>query len=498
MPENDAGVQPIFHPRYTPPVPFRRLICDRVVLEVEGELRVQPAQVDIEGTSIVAVGPIDSDGIDGNPPPGTTVEHLGNKLLAPAFVNPHTHLALVALRGAEVANAARANRVEALFFDFERKLSADDVRAFARVGALESLLAGVGLVWDHYYFGDAVADALADTGVCGVVAPTLQDLAGPGVGRFDQALDTTLALHRSAPRKAQGVFAALGPHATDTVSGPAWARIVDMAEAHQLPVHMHVAQSPEEVERVVAREGWDPVTWLERLGVYERAPSSLSVHGIFSPVGPLARLPPKHAAVVCPRAQAIFGLMARVDRWQQAGVEWLVASDAAASNDAMDVRAELSALSALRSTPAAHGEAMQRLLAGAALPPGEVSAAAQAVWTQRGQAWRDFDIASDAAALLDKVWGQAGAMHPEFVCGRIQAGALANLCVWDLEHPSLWPGRAPLHGLVHGQVSGALHNVMTLGEWRGEGGDFARSVLASPLWRDARAEADGRLAALLD
>src|SRR5690606_21075272 len=112
----------------------------------------------VEGARIVAVerdptGPL---------PPGA--DDLGDLLLTPAFVDAHTHLALVVLRGA-VGEATAGDVVEDLYFRVERRMTREDVRALTAMGALECLLAGTAVVWDHYYFADGVLDGLRDAGL---------------------------------------------------------------------------------------------------------------------------------------------------------------------------------------------------------------------------------------------------------------------------------------------------------------------------------------------
>ena len=51
-----------------------------------------------------------------------------------------------------------ANMVREFYFGIEQNLEPEDILAFTRMGAYESLLSGVGLVWDHYYHGEAVAE----------------------------------------------------------------------------------------------------------------------------------------------------------------------------------------------------------------------------------------------------------------------------------------------------------------------------------------------------
>ena len=105
--------------------------------------------------------------------------NLGSYLLTPTFTNAHTHLAMSAFRGLQT-NAFGGNVVEDLYYQIESKLTAEDVKAFARFAAYEAILAGTGMVWDHYYFGASMAEGLAEAGLPAVIAPTLQDIHGTG------------------------------------------------------------------------------------------------------------------------------------------------------------------------------------------------------------------------------------------------------------------------------------------------------------------------------
>src|SRR5690606_5720680 len=143
---------------------------------------------------------------------GEEIIDVGGNPLAPSFVNGHTHLGLAPLRGITSLARRKKNVVSETFFLAERHLLPADVRVFTRLGALESLLSGVGEVWDHYYFGKEVAEALVEAGLTGTVAPTLQELSGPGNGRADEEFEATIFISQNDGLKRAGISAAFGPH----------------------------------------------------------------------------------------------------------------------------------------------------------------------------------------------------------------------------------------------------------------------------------------------
>ncbi|HEX5656468.1 MAG TPA: amidohydrolase family protein [Polyangiales bacterium] len=453
----------------------------RVLLHEHDNLVIRPARIHVLGSRITRVE-LTSE-------PGTL--DFGERLITPAFVNAHTHLALAFLRGVE-ASGARRNLVEDLYFAFESRLTPEDIRAFARMGAYESLLAGVGLVWDHYYGGSAVAEALLDTGLCGVVAPTVQDLAGPDRDGSETALDITLQLAASARHHAAGVFAALGPHATDTVSPALLRRIGELADQHELPIHMHVAQSYDELARVEQREGRTPLALLAREGVLDRAPSVVLAHALFATVQDLQALDPgRHTLVFCPSSQMQFGFPAPVPLWGELGVSWVVATDCASSNDSMNLQKELRLCHGAASTPVASG-----LDYASFLESGEATYARE-VWNSRSERNAAWAKHVTSERLLERVWSRAGALHPAFRAGVIADGALANVAVWDTDHPAFWPGLDLPRALALSDTTQALHAMIVGGRVLGEPGRLVQSVLGSDSYRESLREASGRLDALL-
>lgn len=465
-----------------------RLYSDRVVLGGGDEpLEVVPAEVVVRGGRIEAVNRVARDRLAADP----ERLDLGDKLVSPAFVNGHVHLALGALRGVGGVAAMGGNIVEDLWFGIESRLTPEDVRAFTRMGALEGLLVGTGAVFDHYYHGLAVAEGLRDAGLTGVVAPTLQDLSGPGATSWEAQLQATVDLAESAAFAEAGIVPALGQHATDTVSDALWARSLLVAESHHLPVHVHVAQSREEWDRALASGARSPIDRLARAGLLDRDVKALLVHGLYVSGADLARLDgQKHILGYCPFSQLQFGYPSHLPSWVRAGVPVLVGTDCAASNDAANVQHELRIAGGVGALSTTYGRAHTRFRATGA------DADAQAVAEDRAQAFRERAPHVTPAPMLAMAWSIPGGWHARFPVGRIAPGCLANLAVWEVDHPSFWPGLDLPRALAFGDTQGALWGLLVAGQWTGTPGDHAGSILRSPLWHASRQEAQARLSEL--
>ena len=445
-------------------------------------LRVGPARIEWEGTRITRV-------VEGADPAGAL--SLGDTVISPSFVNSHVHLALHAMRGLTADTAMAGNVVEDLWFVIEAAMTDEDIRAFTRVGAQESLLAGVGCVWDHYYAGRGVAEALRDVGLSGVVAPTLQDVSGPGVARLEAELENTLSILDNPRFSEAGITAALGPHATDTVSDALWRRLVDLAEAHELPIHVHLAQSLEEVERAHAVGVRSPVDRLRRAGVLDSRATILLVHGLYVSDADLTALDPeRHVLGYTPFSQLQFGYPAHVASWAHAGFRVVIGTDAAASNDGASVQQELRLAAHGGALATTHGADHARFRASGSLED------ARAIHRHRHETFSRRAPFVTADRLLAMAWELPGSLAPRLPVGRIQEGYLANLAVWDREHPSFWPGLDPLRSLALGDTGQALTGMLVAGRWVGEPGALRESLVGSPEWRAARREARERLDAL--
>ncbi|EKX52816.1 hypothetical protein GUITHDRAFT_133246 [Guillardia theta CCMP2712] len=398
-----------------------------------------------------------------------------NQLLLPAMVNGHTHLAMGAFRGITDAESFKGNVVEDLFFKLEGALTEDDVRAFTRMGCWESMLAGVGAAWEHYYFGEALASAFADTGFSGVIAPTIQasvkertsmqltvlkDLSGPGTVLkgcdWEAAIETTIRMHRDESLQRKGIFAALGPHATDTISPSLWRKIASTAQQEQLPMHSHVAQS---IEPLVLQE-------------YRRC---IDRHGMFVSSRDLAFLDPgRHMLGLCPASAVQFGFPCNFQAWDAAGFKIALGTDAACSNDGMNVQQEM------------------RLLAG-----GGVFGVMSSPEMQKFEKREGGEESCPAGASAALRWELDEQMHPHVKMGELREGSLGNLLIVDGDHPNLWPSTAPLRTVCYANLSPCIQGLMVAGRWIGEVGNFQESILSSSTFKEQRKEAEERLDCLL-
>lgn len=160
------------------------------------------------------------------------------------------------------------------------------------------------------------------------------------------------------PRPTQGI----SPHAPYTVHPNLLRRLVDLAGRHNLPVAMHLAESPEELQLLAHGTGlfqqlldkrsmWDagaiapgtrPLDYLHQLA---QAPRTLAVHGNYFDAEEIAFLA-EHAGtmavVYCPRTHAYFGHAPYpLGKMLAAGVQVALGTDSRASNPDLSLLEEV-------------------------------------------------------------------------------------------------------------------------------------------------------------
>ncbi|MCI5100945.1 formimidoylglutamate deiminase [Phaeobacter italicus] len=210
--------------------------------------------------------------------------------LVPALANLHSHSFQRAMAGMTEARISGRDSFwswRTLMYRFVDHLTPDQIEAIAGMVFLEMLEAGYASVGEFHYVhhqpgGQAydapeelstrIFAAAAQTGIGLTHLPVLysyggageQPLAG-GQMRFGNDVDrfgTLVEAARAAARTALPFDAQVGiaPHSL-RASSPA-----DLAEVLQLqadlPVHIHIAEQPKEVEEVEAWLGARPVEWL--------------------------------------------------------------------------------------------------------------------------------------------------------------------------------------------------------------------------------------------
>ena len=305
----------------------------------------------VDGQRIAAVAASVPRGIECRQFPGCAI--------IPGFVNAHTHLELTLFRGL-LHKLSFADWIAELTRIKYGQCTRDTLRMSAQLGAMEMLRAGVTTVGEVMDAGTAW-DAMLEFGLQGVA---YQEVFGPADAASAEALiglREKVDSHRARETVTQRI--GVSPHAPYTVSKSLFEAVREYARREGLRMTAHVAESNEETlfvrdgigpfaarhaKRsipVVARR-CSPVGYLERLGMLGE--DMLLVHAIETDLDDIHRIRDTRAFVAhCPKSNMFFGhQVARVAEMRSNGVAVSLGTDSVASNDSIDMFAEMRVVTA--------------------------------------------------------------------------------------------------------------------------------------------------------
>lgn len=229
------------------------------------------------GNLVVAPGRV---GWAAAPPRGARVVDCAGKVVTKSFVVAHHHLYSALARGMPAPRRSPRSFVDVLklvWWNLDKKLDLEMVRACALAGAVEAAKAGTTFIIDHHSSPnaaegslEAVARALEEVGLSHLPCYELSDRDGPA--RLEAGLKET---ERCLARRQ----ALVGLHASFTVSDRLLARAVALAKAHGTGLHVHAAEAASDQEDTVRRHGVRVVERFARAGALE-SPKTLLAHGI--------------------------------------------------------------------------------------------------------------------------------------------------------------------------------------------------------------------------
>ena len=191
---------------------------------------------------------------------------LPDHAVIPGLVNAHGHSPMALLRG--VADDIPLKEwLEEKIWPLEERLVE---RAFVYEGAslaiAEMITSGTTCFADMYFFPDEVAKAALNARIRVQLASPVLDFPTCWAQDADEYILKATQLHDHY-RDNELVTTAFGPHSPYTVSDKPLCKVATLAEELDVPIHMHVHETFEEVEEALKTEGRRPLGRLKDLGL---------------------------------------------------------------------------------------------------------------------------------------------------------------------------------------------------------------------------------------
>jgi len=377
---------------------------------------------------------------------GDTIEAIGNRsdlrrrnpdlpelhephgLIMPGLVNTHTHAPMSCFRGL-ADDLPLMTWLQDHIFPVEARLDRETVRLATELSIAEMIKSGTTSFCDMYLFADQVALAAAATGMRCWFGEVLYDFDSPCYGALDSGLRLTAELieqYRDHPL----ITATVDPHSIYTCAPALLERCAELAADTSSLLVIHLAETQFEAQTCREQHGLTPVLHLDRFGLL--GTRTLAAHCVWLDERDMDLLSERGVSVAhCVESNLkLASGVAPIPRLLDRGVTVSLGTDGSASNNDVDLFAEMSSVAKVHK--------------GVNLDPTVMSA---------------------ETTLRAATFGGAEALGAGQLIGTLAPGKQADLIVLDLDQPHLTP----------------LYNIPSHLVYAARGGDVMHSLIAGRL-----------------
>lgn len=270
----------------------------------------------------------------------TRVVDRPGHVVVPGLVNAHTHAAMSLFRGL-ADDLPLGEWLERHIWPAEgRWASPEFVRDGTELALLEMIRGGTTCFSDMYFFPDVVARAAIEHGLRACVGMIVIEMPTAWAQTTEEYFSKGLAVHDQFRDHTQ-VRTSFAPHAPYSVSDPVFRQIRMLADELDTTIQMHLHETADEITRSLADHGARPLARLHALGLV--GPQLLAIHMTQVDDVDLALLAASGASVIhCPESNMkLASGSCPVGQLLAAGINVALGTDGAASNNDLDMLAEM-------------------------------------------------------------------------------------------------------------------------------------------------------------
>lgn len=338
---------------------------------------------------------------------------LPKHVLTPGLINSHGHAAMSLFRGM-ADDYPLQDWLENHIWPAEGQwVSETFVRDGTELAIIEMLRSGTTTFSDMYFFPDVVAKAASDAGIRAQITFPVFDFPTAWGQGPDDYIRKGLQV-RDDFKHNDLIDVVFGPHSPYTVNDEAMKKIAMLAAELDINVHIHVHETQQEVDNELAASNQRPLQKLADFNLL--TPRTQLVHMTALSVDDIELVKQSGAHIVhCPNSNMkLASGSCPVEHLQQAGINIALGTDGAASNNSLDMFAEMRSAAML-----------------AKLNSGDAAA---------------FNAQKTLAAATI---GGARAMGIEHSVGSLEVGKQADIIAVDMSSPELQPVYNPLSQLIY-------------------------------------------------
>lgn len=381
---------------------------------------LQSGDILIENDKIAAIGAVDAQMAE-----GAQIIDGSRAIAMPGLVNTHTHAAMTLLR-------SYADDMELMpwlnekIWPAEAKFVNESIYWGSSLAVLEMIQSGTTTFADMYDSMHEVARVVDEAGVRANLSRGLivfSDSEGKNIQKNVRLYEN---FHNRADGRLKVWFA---PHAPYTCPPAYLEKIVQAAAECHTGIHVHLAETQDELQQI--REAYDktPTEYLRDLGVFEL--STLAAHGVYLNDGDIAILK-EHQVSIAHNPSSNLKLasgIANLPKYMQAGLNVALGTDGASSNNSLNMFKEMTVCS----------------------------------FAQKVNAMDPTVLPAETVLQMATING-ARALHWDDEIGTLEVGKKADIILVDLDKPHFAPWNNSVSDLVYAAQGGDVKTTIVNGK----------------------------------
>ncbi len=265
---------------------------------------------------------------------------LENHALIPGLINLHTHAAMTLMRGL-ADDLPLMDWLNQHIWPAEAKhVSQQFVYDGTLLACAEMLRGGITCFNDMYFFPEAAAKAALEAGMRAAIGIIVIEFPSNYAGDPEDYLNKGLAT-RDELRTQPLLSFCMAPHAPYTVSDKTFGKLLTYAQQLDLPIHIHLHETQDEIQQSLVLHKVRPLERLHRLGLL--GPNFIAVHTVHLTSQEIALLASEACSVAhCPSSNLkLASGFAPIATLLANGINVGLGTDGAASNNRLDLFEEM-------------------------------------------------------------------------------------------------------------------------------------------------------------
>lgn len=265
---------------------------------------------------------------------------LDQHALMPGFINLHTHAGMSLMRGLADDLPLMEWLNKYIWPTESHYVSESFVHDGTRLACAEMLRSGITCFNDMYFFPEAASQAVLSAGMRAALGMIAIDFPTAYANDADDYLAKGMALRDELAAHPLLSFC-FAPHAPYTVSDQTLTKILTFAEQLEVPVHIHLHETNDEIQISQESHSIRPIERMHRLGIL--SPGLIAVHMVHLTDNEI-QLIQQHGCHIahCPSSNLkLASGFAPIAAMMNEGINIGLGTDSAASNNRLDMFEEM-------------------------------------------------------------------------------------------------------------------------------------------------------------